>query len=99
LQENKPKEKFQILQEACQKAWRNAAHQQSINREVYECKVAPHSCMKYQRVWEKRFDYAHKNTKLAAKYKDPYQIVRVLLHNNVEIRISARRKSIVHIKN
>jgi hypothetical protein len=44
----------------------------------------------------KSFDYLHKNTKLAAKYKGPFQIVRVLPHNNVEIRLSARRKSIVH---
>jgi hypothetical protein len=30
-QEKIPKEEFQILQEACQMAWRNAAHQQAIN--------------------------------------------------------------------
>jgi hypothetical protein len=33
---------------------------------------------------------------LAAKYKGPIKILRVLPHNNVEIRLSARRKSIVH---
>jgi hypothetical protein len=87
---------FQILQEARQMAWRNAAHQQTINQEVYDCKAAPHTFMKNQWVLEKSFDYLHKNTLLAAKYKGLFQIVRVLLHNNVETRLSARRKSIVH---
>jgi hypothetical protein len=96
IQENTPEEKLQILQEARQMAWRNAAHQQTINQEVYDCKVAPHTFMKNQWVLEKSFDYLHKNTKLAAKYKGPFQIVRILPHNNVEIRLSARRKSIVH---
>jgi hypothetical protein len=77
-------------------AWRNAAHQQTINQEVYDRKAAPHTFMKNQWVLEKSFDYLHKNTKLAAKYKGPFQIVRILPHNNVEIRISERRKSIVH---
>jgi hypothetical protein len=77
-------------------AWRNAAHQQTINQEVYDRKGAPHTFMKNQWVLEKSFDYLHKNTKLAAKYKGPFQIVRILPHNNVEIRLSTRRKSIVH---
>jgi hypothetical protein len=96
IQENTPEEKFQILQEARQMAWRNAAHQQTVNQEVYDRKAAPHTFMKNQWVLEKSFDYLHKNTKLAAKYKGPFQIVRILPHNNVEIRISERRKSIVH---
>jgi hypothetical protein len=54
--------------------WRNAAHQQTINQEVYDCKAAPHTSMKNQWVLEKSFDYLHKNTKLAAKYKGPFQI-------------------------
>jgi hypothetical protein len=33
---------------------------------------------------------------LAAKYKGPFQIVTILPHNNVKIRLSARRKFIVH---
>jgi hypothetical protein len=97
IQENSPEEKFQILQEAHQIAWRNAAHQQTINQEVYDHKAAPHTFMKNQWVLEKGFDYLHKNTKLVAKYKGPYWIVRVLSHNNVEIRLSARRKYIVHV--
>ncbi len=48
IQENTPEEKFQILQEARQMAWRNAAHQQTINQEVYDRKAAPHTCMKNQ---------------------------------------------------
>ena len=96
IQENTPEEKFQILQEARQMAWRNAAHQQTVNQEVYDRKAAPHTFMKNQWVLEKSFDYLHKNTKLAAKYKGPFQILRILPHNNVEIRISERRKSIVH---
>jgi hypothetical protein len=78
-------------------AWRKAAHQQTVNQEVYDCKATPHTFMKNQWGLEKNYDYLHKNTKLAAKYKGPYQIVRVLPHNNVEIKISARRKSIVHV--
>ncbi len=53
--------------------------------------------MKNQWVLEKNFDYFHKNTKLAAKYKSPYQIITVFLHNNVEMKLSAWRKSIVHV--
>jgi hypothetical protein len=70
-------------------AWRNAAHQQTINQEVYDRKVAPHTFMKNQWVLEKSFDYLHKNTKLAAEYKGPF--VGVLQPNNDEIRLSARR--------
>jgi hypothetical protein len=32
-----------------------------------------------------------------AKYKGPYQIVRVLPHNNEEIKLLEQRKSIVHM--
>jgi hypothetical protein len=32
-----------------------------------------------------------------AKYKGPFHIVRVLTHNNIKIRLSARRKYIVHV--
>ncbi len=55
IQKNTPQEKFQILQEAHQMAWRNAAHQQTINEEVYDRKVAPHTFMKSQWVLEKKF--------------------------------------------
>jgi hypothetical protein len=64
IQENTPEEKFQILQEARQIAWRNAAHRQTINQEVYDREAAPHTFMKNQWVLEKSFDYLHKNTKL-----------------------------------
>jgi hypothetical protein len=94
---NTPEEKFQILQEARQMARRNAAHQQTINQEEYDRKAEPHTFKKNHWVLEKRFNYLHKKkTKLAAKYKGPFKILRVLPHNNVEIRLSARRKSIVH---
>jgi hypothetical protein len=46
-------------------------------------KAAPHTFMKNQWELEKNFDYFHKNTKLAAKYTGPYQIVKVLLYNNI----------------
>jgi hypothetical protein len=55
----------------------------TINQEVYDCKVAPHTFMKNQWVLEKNYNYLHKNTKLVAKHKGPYQIVRVLPHNKV----------------
>jgi hypothetical protein len=67
------------------------------NNQVSDRKAAPHNFMKNQWVLEKSFEYLHKNTKLAAKYKGPYQFVRVLPHDNVEIRLSARRKSIVQV--
>ena len=50
----------------------------TVNQEVYDRKAAPHTFMKNQWVLEKSFDNLHKNTKLAAKYKGPFQIVRIL---------------------
>jgi hypothetical protein len=47
--------------------WRNAAHQQTINQEVYDRKAAPHTLMKNQWVLEKSFEYLHKNKKIGGK--------------------------------
>jgi hypothetical protein len=90
IQENTPEEKLQM-------AWRNTADQQTINQEVYDRKAMPHTFAKNQWVLENNYDFLPKNTKLAAKYNGPYQIVRVLPHNDVEIKISAARKSILHV--
>jgi len=57
--------------------WPNAVHQQIVNQEVYDQKVAPHTFIKNQWALEKKFNYLHKNTKLGAKYNGQFQILRV----------------------
>jgi hypothetical protein len=41
--------------------WPNAVHQQIVNQEVYDQKVAPHTFIKNQWALEKKFNYLHKN--------------------------------------
>ena len=66
-------------------------HQQNLNQEYYDRHCAPHQFIKNQWVLLKSKNFAHKNRKLAEKYKGPNQIVKLIESNNVEIKINRKR--------
>ena len=88
--------RFENLQQGRQVAWKNAVHQQGKNQEFYDRQAAPHEFHKDQWVLMKNFEYLHKNTKLAEKYKGPYKIIKMVNFKNVQLKIE-RKTLIVNV--
>ena len=99
LGESSAAEKFQILQQAREVAWRNSIHQQEVNREIYDRQAAPHQFKKDQWVLLKKHNFLNKNKKLAENYEGPYQIVKLKPHNTIELKLNRKSNLIVHANN
>ncbi|MGV0982828.1 MAG: hypothetical protein ACOYB0_10755, partial [Polynucleobacter sp.] len=86
--ESSAAEKFRMLQQTRELAWRNSHHQQELNRQTYDRQAAPHSFKKGQWVLIKEFNFLHKNAKIAQKYAGPYKILELKPHNNILLKLN-----------
>jgi hypothetical protein len=89
LGESPAAEKYQTLQATRQVAWQNVAHQQQMNFMIYEYHSASHEFRPEQWVLLKD----NRN-----QWGGPFQIVKLKLHNTVEIKTCLKTYILVHVR-
>jgi hypothetical protein len=90
LGESPAAEKFQTLKATRQVVWQNVAYQQQMNFKIYEYQSASYEFKPEQ--WVLLKDNQN-------QWGGPFQIVKLKLHNTVEIKTGIKTNILVHGKN